>query len=86
MWKFWSSGRKSQLEITGKDGASSFHAKGSLKFKLKGGKGAKSSQISEPIQESEEESEEKVETKSNKENSDEEGEVMIISPPKPDHT
>lgn len=31
-------GRKSQLKITGKDGASSSNAKGSLKFKLKGRK------------------------------------------------
>ena len=40
-------GRKSQLEIVGKDGASSSNIKNTLKFKLKGGKGSKSSQIPE---------------------------------------
>ena len=45
-------GRKSQLEITGKDGASYSNIKNTLKFKLKGGKGTKSSQVPEPIQES----------------------------------
>ena len=51
-------GRKSQLEIIGKDGASSFDAKGSLKFKLKGGKRANLSQVPGSIQELVEESEE----------------------------
>lgn len=41
-------GRKLQLEIIGKDGASS-DAKKSLKFKLKGKKESKSSQILEPV-------------------------------------
>lgn len=50
---------------------------------MKGGKGARSSQISEPIQESVKESEEELEIEIDKEIFDEEGEIMIISPPKP---
>ena len=71
------------MEIIGKDGVSSSNAKGDLKFKLKGGKGTKSSQVPEPIQESTAESEEELETESEKEDSDEEGEIRITSPPKP---
>ena len=71
------------MEVTEKDGASSSNVKSSLKFKLKGGKGANSSQVLEPIQESVEESKEELETKSDEKDSDEEGEIMIISPPKP---
>ena len=53
------------------------------KFKLKGGKGTKSSQVPEPIQESVTESEEELETESEKEDSNEEGEIRITTPPNP---
>ena len=72
-------GRKSQLEISSKDGASSSISAKSLKFKLKGRKRAKSSlkpsqalvQAHEPEKESREEPDDEDE---------DEGEVMIISP------
>ena len=74
-------GRKSQLEISTKEGASSSIVLKFLKFKLKGGKGSKLSQEPShpPVQAKEPHEEESREEP--KEDEEEEGEVMIICPP-----
>lgn len=70
--RFGPLGRKSQMEISSKDGASSFVVMKSLKFKLKGGKGSKSSQALVQAQES-------GEFEELDEEDEEEKEVKIIS-------